>query len=153
MRKNERTRMKLLAYFTPVVGVAIGVIYFLVKRYCDISIGFKNMEGLATVIAGFSFTMLGFLAAIAAFMFSLQKYVFFRRWINDGGADVFFALYKTSIICLFITFSLSVIVFTTTAADLAFKLMLMSVVNNIIQTLFLALIISGKVARAKKEDS
>lgn len=62
-------------------------------------------------------------------------------------------LYKVAIVCLFITFSLSLIVFTNVGAALAFKLMLMFAIDNIIQTMILALVISGKVALAKKEDS
>ncbi|HGY4374734.1 hypothetical protein HV211_06765 [Citrobacter freundii] len=153
MRKNERKWMIRFAYFTPAIGVLLGLLYHLIKGFFGVSLGFVNIQGIATIVAGFSFTMLGFLAAIAAFMFSLQKYVFFRRWINDGGADVFFVLYKVAIVCLFITFSLSLIVFTNLGAALAFKLMLMFAIDNIIQTMILALVISGKVALAKKEDS
>ncbi|WP_105574468.1 hypothetical protein [Cronobacter sakazakii] len=153
MRKDERKWMIRLAYLTPLIGVIIGVVYLLIKKFFGASLVFVNVQGIATIVAGFSFTMLGFLAAIAAFMFSLQKYIFFRRWINDGGADVFFVLYKVAIVCLFITFSLSLIVFTKVGSNLAFKLMLMSAINNVIQTMILALVISGKVALAKKEDS
>ncbi|WP_171965856.1 hypothetical protein [Cronobacter sakazakii] len=153
MRKDERKWMIRLAYLTPLIGVVIGVVYLLIKKFFGVSLVFVNVQGIATIVAGFSFTMLGFLAAIAAFMFSLQKYIFFRRWINDGGADVFFVLYKVAIVCLFITFSLSLIVFTKVGSNLAFKLMLMSAINNVIQTMILALVISGKVALAKKEDS
>lgn len=141
-----------LAYFTPCIGVLVGIIYLLIKKFFGVSLVFVNVQGIATIVAGFSFTMLGFLAAIAAFMFSLQKYIFFRRWINDGGADVFFVLYKIAIVCLFITFSLSLIVFTKVGASIAFKLMLMFAINNVVQTMILALVISGKVALAKKED-
>lgn len=114
------------------------------------SLGFVNIQGIANIIAGFNFTMLGFLATIAAFMFSLQKHVFFRRWINDGGADAFFVPYNVTIVCLFITFSLSLIVFNNVGAALAFKLMLMFAIDNVIQTMILALVISGKVVLAKK---
>lgn len=153
MRKDERKWMVRLAYFTPFIGIVIGGAYLLIEKFFGLSLVFVNAQGIATIVAGFSFTMLGFLAAIAAFMFSLQKYIFFRRWINDGGADVFFVLYKVAIICLFVTFSLSLIVFTKVGSSLAFKLMLMFALNNVIQTMILALVISGKVALAKKEDS
>ncbi|WP_313353923.1 hypothetical protein [Kosakonia cowanii] len=153
MRKDERKWMVRLAYFTPCIGIAIGGAYLLIEKFFGLSLVFVNAQGVATIVAGFSFTMLGFLAAIAAFMFSLQKYIFFRRWINDGGADVFFVLYRVAIICLFVTFSLSLIVFTKVGSSLAFKLMLMFALNNVIQTMILALVISGKVALAKKEDS
>lgn len=152
MRRDERKWMVGLAYFTPCIGVLVGIIYLLIKKFFGVSLVFVNVQGIATIVAGFSFTMLGFLAAIAAFMFSLQKYIFFRRWINDGGADVFFVLYKIAIVCLFITFSLSLIVFTKVGASIAFKLMLMFAINNVVQTMILALVISGKVALAKKED-
>lgn len=53
----------------------------------------------------------------------------------------------------FITFSLSLIVFTNLGPDLAFKLILMFAIDNVIQTMILALVISGKVVLAKKEDN
>lgn len=152
MRADEKKRLLSLAYLSPLIGILIGSVYLAIKQCFNISIGFRSMEGLATVIAGFSFTMLGFLAAVAAFMFSLQRYSFFRRWVNDGGSDVFFALYKVSIVCLFVTFSLSVIVFTKNGSDLAFKFMLMSVINNVFQTLIVTMIIVGQISKAKKED-
>lgn len=40
------------------------------------SLGFVNIQGINIIVADFNFTILVFLAAISAFMFSLQKYVF-----------------------------------------------------------------------------
>ena len=152
MRKDERETLKKLIYFSPAIGLVVGLIDFLLDYFWQFSFGFKEPETLATIIAGFSFTMLGFLAAIAAFMFSLQKYKYFRRWVVEGGADIFFTLYKVSIVCLFFTFSCSVIVFTIVGQSLFFKLMLMSAFNNIIQTSLLALMITEKLSKAKESE-
>ncbi len=96
--------------------------------------------------------MLGFLAAIAAFLFSLQRYKFFKRWIEDGNSEVFFALFKTTFICLFITFWFSLFVFTSLGQGFAFKAMMMSVINNLIQLCFIGIIILDKVFKAKESE-
>lgn len=54
----------------------LGSLYLLIKELFGVSLGFVNIQGIATIVAGINFTTLGFLVVIAAFMFSLQKYVF-----------------------------------------------------------------------------
>lgn len=152
MREDEIKILKRAIYFSPIIGLVVGLAYNLAKYIWGWSLGFTNIETLATIIAGFSFTMLGFLAAIAAFIFSLQKYKFFRRWVNDGGSDVFFCLYKTAIIWLFFTFAVSLMIFTNVGKGIAFQIMMMSVINNIIQTALLTLIITDKVSKSKKSE-
>ncbi|MGF1758404.1 hypothetical protein L4D76_10735 [Photobacterium sagamiensis] len=152
MKKTEIRKLKRLIIFSPIFGVVIGFLYLILKHFSGWSIGFLKTETLATVVAGFSFTMLGFLAAIAAFIFSLQKYRFFKRWIEDGNAEVFFTLFKTSIVCLFITFGFSLFVFTSQAAEWAFRFMMMSVTNNIFQMAIISFVIIDKLSIAKRED-
>ena len=152
MREDEIKDLKRAIYFSPFIGVIIGLIYNLIKHTWGFSLGFTNIETLATIIAGFSFTMLGFLAAIAAFLFSLQKYKFFKRWVNDGGSEVFFCLYKTAILCLFFTFSVSLLIFSNLSKSIAFQLMMMSVINNMIQTAILTIIITDKISQSKKSE-
>jgi hypothetical protein len=152
MTKTEVTKLKKLIWLSPIIGILLGLLYLGVKNYFEISLGFTDIRTLATIVAGFSFTMLGFLAAIAAFMFSLQKYRFFKRWIEDGNADAFFALFKVAFICLFVTFGFSLFVFTSQGIGFAFKAMMMSVINNIIQLGFITLIILDKVSKARQSE-
>jgi hypothetical protein len=152
MTNTEITRVKNLIWLTPIIGVVVGLVYLGIKYFANWSIGFNEVTTLATIVAAFSFTMMGFLAAIAAFLFSLQKYRFFKRWIEDGFSDIFFALFKVTFVCLFITFGCSLFVFTSQAMGFAFKLMMMSAINNIIQLGVVTIIIMDKVAKAKDSE-
>jgi hypothetical protein len=131
---------------SPALGVIVGFVYFLIKYKFNISFGFTDIRTLATIIAGFSFTMLGFLAAMATFLFSLQKYKFFKRWLEDGNAEVFFYFFKITIVCLFVTFSASLITFTTQGQHLFFKIMMMFVINNILQLSIITLVLVNKIS-------
>lgn len=152
MTNTEIARSKTIIKLTPLIGVVIGFIYLGVEYFANWSIGFKEISTLATIVAGFSFTMMGFLAAIAAFLFSLQKYRFFKRWIQDGYSELFFTLFKVTFVCLFVTFGCSLFVFTSQAVDFAFKLMMMSVINNILQLGGVTIVIMDKVAKARDSD-
>jgi hypothetical protein len=152
MTNTEISRVKKLIWLTPLIGVIIGFVYLGFKHYADWSIGFKEVRTLATIVAAFSFTMMGFLAAIAAFLFSLQKYRFFKRWIQDGFSEIFFVLFKVTFLCLFITFGCSLFVFTSQAMGFAFKLMMMSAINNILQLGVVTIIIMDKVAKARESE-
>lgn len=152
MTKTEVAKLKKIIWLSPIVGVLFGFSYLLLKELSGISFGFTEIRPLATVVAGFSFTMLGFLAAIAAFLFSLQKYRFFKRWIEDGHAEVFFALFKVAFICLFITYGASLIVFTSHWQLLAFKIMMMSVINNILQLSIISIVIADKASKARQNE-
>ncbi|MBB1302377.1 hypothetical protein H5183_13615 [Pseudoalteromonas sp. SR44-8] len=149
MTQTEAKRLKRLIWLTPIIGVVAGFAYLAIKSYFNWSIGFTEVRTLSTIVAGFSFTMLGFLAAIAAFLFSLQKYRFFKRWVADGNSVVFFTLFKVAFICLFITFGFSLFVFTSQGQGLAFKVMMMSVTNNVIQLCIITIIIMDKVFKAR----
>jgi hypothetical protein len=152
MTRTEIAKLKKLIWVTPSIGVILGLIYMCLKSNYNWAIGFTEVRTLSTIIAGFSFTMLGFLAAIAAFLFSLQKYRFFKRWTEDGNSEIFFALFKVAFICLFVTFGFSLFVFTSQAQGIAFKAMMMSVINNIIQLGLITVIIMDKVFKARHSE-
>ncbi len=153
MTKTQIAKLKKVAYLSPLIGVVLGLIYLFIKSKFQLSLGFTDVRTLSTIIAGFSFTMLGFLAAMATFLFSLQKYKFFKRWLEDGNSEVFFTLFKITIACLFITFATSIVTFTTQAQSIAFRLMMMSLINNVIQLFIITLVLVNKIANAKTEDS
>lgn len=152
MNKTEISRLKKLVYLSPITGLVIGAIYFLIKSKFNISFGFKDVTTLATIVAGFSFTMLGFLAAMTTFLFSLQKYKFFKRWLEDGNSEVFFTFFKVTIVCLFVTFASSLVVFTTQVQPIAFKLMMISLINNFIQLLVITILLVNKISMMKHSE-
>lgn len=78
----------------------LGSLYLLIKELFGVSLGFVNIQGIATIVAGINFTTLGFFSSYRCIYVFITKVCIFRRWINDGGADVFFVLYKVAIVCL-----------------------------------------------------
>lgn len=153
MTQSEIKKLKSVAYLSPLFGVVLGCIYiFIIKGHFGWALGFTNVITLTTVIAAFSFTMLGFLAAISAFIFSLQKYNFFKRWLEDGDSIFFFSVFRVAIICLFVTFICCLLVFTTQASDLAFKIMMISVANNGLHLIVVTMIIINNFSRVKSES-
>ena len=153
MTKTQIARLKRCVYVSPLLGVMVGLLYLLAKHYWSWSVGFTDIRTLATIVAGFSFTMLGFLAAMATFLFSLQKYRFFKRWLEDGNSEVFFTFFKVTIACLFITFAASLITFTTQVQIMAFRIMMMSVVNNIFQLAIISLVLVNKISIMRSESN
>ncbi|MFB2846091.1 hypothetical protein ACE1BG_07365 [Aeromonas veronii] len=152
MRRNERITLTKLMWLTVLFGPFLWVIFALVEHFSSFSFVFQFPRTLTTIIAAFSFTMLGFLAAIATYFFSLQKYRFFKRWVNDGNASVFFTLFYISIVCLFITFTFCLLVFSKVAMSLFFKLMLVSVTNNIFQLFLITTFVMNMVSRSNSES-
>lgn len=103
---------------------------------------------LAGLVAGFSFAMLGFLAGIITVLFAVTHSEAFRRYRRKGYLDVFFTLYRFTIFNLAVTAMLAVIGFSHTPWVLAFRFMGMSFVNNIVQVVAIAYIISSLAKQA-----
>ncbi|TCN78036.1 hypothetical protein [Shewanella fodinae] len=153
MTKTQIAKLKKFVYLSPLLGVVIGLAYLYIKQKYNLSFGFTEIRTLSTIVAGFSFTMLGFLAAMATFLFSLQKYRFFKRWLEDGNAEVFFSFFKVTIACLFVTFAASLITFTSQVQSFAFKVMMMSVINNLLQLSIISLILVNKISNIRSENN
>jgi len=105
----------------------------------------KEFAGL---VAGFSFAMLGFLAGIITVLFAVTQSEAFRRYQRKGYLDVFFTLYRFAIFNLAVTALLAVTGFSHTPWVWAFRFMGMSFVNNIVQVVAIAYIISSLAKQA-----
>jgi len=106
----------------------------------------ENKKDLANMIAGFSYTMLGFLATVITILFVFTKSPNFEAYKRNGYLDTFFFTYYFSIICLLITASLSVYGFSPNSNSLPFYLLLMSFINNLVQ-IFLVTFVICNIAR------
>lgn len=151
MRRNEQKYLTRLMWLTMLFGPFIWSIFALIEHFFGFSFVFQFPRTLTTIIAGFSFTMLGFLAAIATYFFSLQKYRFFKRWVSDGNSKVFFSLFYIAITCLFMTFLFCLLVFSKAAMWISFKLMLISVLNNVFQLFLISMLIVNMVGHSNRE--
>ena len=123
----------------------------LTEVYPEVSLGLSvEKTNIAIIIATFSFTMLGFLAAVITILFSFSRSTAFRKYSNKGHLEVFFFIYYLAIFCLIITFGLSIISLSSSNGVWPMRLSLISTVNNLIQICLLTVII---VNMAKKSSS
>jgi hypothetical protein len=112
---------------------------------------FYQRINISIVIASFAFTMLGFLAAIITVLFSLGGTKAFRKYSSHSYLELFLYFYFFSLICLMLTFGLSIFGFAKQGSPLLFKLMIMSAVNNLVQISLIAYVIINMANRASGE--
>ena len=108
-------------------------------------------KSLSTIIAGFSFTMLGFMGAIVTILFTFNNSETIKSFSRVGYMDIFFRIYYLTIICLIVTAFLSLYGFSSTAFILPFKLMIISFVNNLIQVMVITIMIINLARNAAHE--
>jgi membrane protease YdiL (CAAX protease family) len=102
---------------------------------------FSNKKDLANMIAGFSYTMLGFLATVITILFSFTKSVNFESYRRNGYLTIFFVVYFVSIACLLFTAFLTLYGFSPGKHVLPFNFLMMSFANNLFHILFVTLVI------------
>jgi hypothetical protein len=106
---------------------------------------------LSIVMATFSFTMLGFLAAIITVLFGMGQTHAFRKFREKGYLDLFFFIYLFSVVNLGLTFLLAILGFSSRYEPFLFNSMLMSSVNNIFQISLITIIILNMFKKASQE--
>lgn len=127
------------------------LIYSLTANYFHALHLFSAKDSIATVLASFSFTMLGFLAAMITILFSLSGSRTFRKFNKNGYMSVFFMLYYSAIIGFMLTFIISLVLFSNEISIWIFRIGVMSAFNNIIQIGILTVTIVNLVKRAGDE--
>jgi len=108
-------------------------------------------KAISSIIASFSFTMLGFLAAVITILFTFAQSKTLRRYKDKGYLDLFFLCYFVTIVFLVITCFLALAGFSNTLYIWVFRVLIMSFVNNIMQIAILTLIIFNLARNASKE--
>lgn len=121
------------------------------KYFTAISL-FSQKDNLSIIFATFSFTMLGFLAAIITVIFGLIHSKSFVRYEKKGRLSVFLYIYILSIINLLITFMLSILSFSNNCLPIIFNATCMSAINNIAQILLITIIIINLFKNAAQEQ-
>ncbi len=102
---------------------------------------FANKKDLSTMIAGFSYTMLGFLATIITILFIFTKTPNFEAYKRNGYLDILFTQYFLTVICLMLTAGMSVYGYSANPNPFPFRVMLMLFADNIIQIVLVTTII------------
>lgn len=91
----------------------------------DLALGLMaHRVGVATLISGLSFTMIGFLATIITVLFGLSDSHTFRKYKDSGYLSVFSALYVAVLLTLTAATALGVMSFSDLAIRWVFILML-----------------------------
>lgn len=101
---------------------------------------FSVKSDLAVILSTFSFTMLGFLAAVITILFSFSNSRNFKKYKGLGHLDIFFSVYYWTVLCLVITFACSILTLSDSGVWVM-RAALMSTVNNVVQISLLTFII------------
>lgn len=103
------------------------------------------------MIAGFSYTMLGFLATVITILFVFTQSPQFEAYKRNGYLDLFFFMYFFSVFFLLITAFLSIYGFSPSKQLWPFNLLLISFVNNLIQIFMVTWIICSIARKPSNE--
>lgn len=106
---------------------------------------------ISSVVAGFSFTMLGFLATVITIIFSFTQTKTFERYRKRGHLSLLFFCYLVTIASLVVTSFLALANFSEELHVWLFRLLLMSATNNIVQIALLSIVISNIARHASHE--
>jgi len=108
----------------------------------DIALGLSaQADAIASIVAGFAFTMLGFLAAVITILFSVSGSPSYKRYKNAGLLDVFFWIYYATLACLILTAGLALVALSSLTGSWGIKVLLGSFANNLVQVLTITVII------------
>ena len=113
---------------------------------------FLEKKDLSTLVAGFSFSMLGVLAAVITIIFAVIDTESLKRYRRNGYLDLLFNLYLFTVISLVCTAFLSLYGFSSTPFVWMFRIMMMSFSNNLFQVMIVIFIITNITRRASISD-
>jgi len=113
---------------------------------------FRNKNDVAVIISTFSFTMLGFLAAVITLLFAFSDTVTLKKYKRKKHMEVFFFIYYVAIVSLILTFFLAILGLSSTGAVWPLRASLMMVVNSFVQIGVLTIIIVRLLKRALSES-
>ena len=144
---------RFLVFMTLLPGPLTFLAYdLLVEMYPDYALGLlQARKEVATLVAGFSFTMLGFLAAIITILFAFVNSEAFKRYKRGGYLDLLFFLYVFTVLDLVVTAFLSLYGFSNQVFEWPFKIMVMFFENSLIQVMIITIIISNLARNATNE--
>lgn len=136
-----------------VPGVVVwGVYEALVHYYPSLALGLgAKRSDIATLVAGFAFSMLGFLATIITVLFAFTHSSTFVRYRKKGYLQVFFFIYFLTVSCLVVTSVLAVMNFSSTFYWLPFRLMMVGFIDSLWQVAILTFILCNIARRAASE--
>lgn len=102
---------------------------------------YQNKVAVSSTIAGFAFTMLGFMASIVAVLFAFTGSENFRAYSRKGYLTILFGCYFLCIGSLVVTALLAVGGLSSGQYVSVFRWMLISFVNNLVQIIIVTTVI------------
>jgi len=113
---------------------------------------YANKRELSSLIAGFALSMLGFLAAVITILFAATNSEAFRRFKRASYLSTLFWIYYIAIISLVATAVFALFGFSNSEHVFAFRMMLCSFGNNLVQVAMLTVMITNLARRAGEEE-
>lgn len=142
------TTFRVLVIFIMFLPGLLGINLYswIVREDPSLVVGlFGAKQEVASVIAGYSFTMLGFLAAMITLLFSLSDRENFKRYKRKGHFGTLLLIYLLSIFNLVVLALLCLPSFSTNDFVLVFNAMLVFFVNSLTQISVMTVVICNLV--------
>ena len=153
------TRQTLLKLSYVIATTVVGPISYLIYKILvqtDLVVAlsvYEQRANVAIVLATFSMTILGFLAAIITMLFSLTHTRVFQRYEKRGRFSVLLSLYLYTVFSLLITFASSLFSFAKVCPPILTGIALMSATNNLVQIFLIALAIANLFRRSASDSA
>lgn len=126
---------------------------YLIDAYPDFSLSlFPEKVNVAIITATFSFTMMGFLAAVITILYTFSGSNNFKRYAQKGHLDNFFFVYFLAILTLCFAFGVSLLSLGQKESTWLLKFGVALTTNSLIQTAFLTIIIVNVARHAILES-
>lgn len=113
---------------------------------------YENRQALSTLVAGFAFTMLGFLAGIITILLAITHTQTYKRYTRAEHMKMLFGLYYLTIVTLLMTAALSIFGFSNNVSYVwSFQLMLALFGNGLLQVSMITIMIVNLARNAGAE--
>ena len=116
-------------------GPILWLLYNLITdQWPNLQLGLAGQSTIiATIVASFAVTMLGFLAAIVTILFSVSGSRAFRRYKQKNYLNNFFISYYVTLISLLVTAAWSLLALSSLISAWGVKVLLALFANNLVQ--------------------
>ena len=101
----------------------------------------QQRPNLSVILATYSFTMLGFLAAVIAILLTFSQSQTFKRYKKNNYLDLFFCVYFLCIASLVATFILSILSLSSAPTSIFMHYAVAIALNSLLQVAIISFII------------
>lgn len=109
---------------------------------------YGNRTELASILSSFSFTLLGFLAAVIAILLGFSNTGAFRTYRRSKYLSLFFFVYAYCLFTLTGTFAFSILTLAKAKAEMFMTIALILATNSVVQVLIIGVVIANICRRS-----